>query len=108
MAFTIPNSIQKSENACGLVEKKTAWDSREAEDGVAFHKHCQRTVLSAYGGGQGATWSAIESLDLSNLPSGWIDYFKHTSDSENNMTYDFAAILKILNDVAASGKTFNL
>lgn len=108
MAFTIPNSIQKSENACGLVEK-TASDSRDAEDGVAFHKHCQRTVLSAYSGREGATWPAIESLELnlSNLPLGWIDYFKH-SDSENNITYDFIAILKILNDVAASGKTFNL
>lgn len=88
MAFTIPNSIQNSENPCGLEEERTY----ESRDPVAFHRHCQKTVLSAYGvqpqdspstdpdEGEGLTWSEIKNLQLNNLPNfnadkGWIYYF---------------------------------
>ena len=69
---------------------------------VTFHRHCQQTVLSAYGvGGGGATWSTIDDLkgSLSNLSiihSNWINLF----ESNANMTDDLADILSLIDNVA--------
>lgn len=111
MAFTIPNPIQNSENPCGLEER-----TYESRDPVTFHRHCQKTVLSAYGiqpqdspstdpdEGEGLTWSTIRELQLSNLPNfndnlrqGWIYYF---TNNHNNITQDLASILQIIDKVA--------
>ena len=64
---------------------------------VDYHKHCQKTVLSAYGtDGRGATWGVLSNLSLPNLPANWLNYYKENNPP--NITYDFAATLKIINN----------
>lgn len=66
---------------------------------IDYHKHCQKTVLSAFGpNGQGATKDVIEALaspltGLKNLPSGWLELYR---ENTKNVTEDFAATLKII------------
>ena len=75
-------------------------DENNNED-LLFHRHCQATVLSAYGPtGHGATWNVIDELTLTNLDSNWKNYF--TSNTKN-ITQDLASILRLINNVA--GKT---
>ena len=77
--------------------------------GVPFHRHCQKTVCSAYQGGNGLTWPTIDILTLDNLSfitEGWKSYF--TGDSDN-MTDDLASILKLIDKVAGNvAKNWNL
>lgn len=67
---------------------------------IPFHKHCQKTVLSASGmNGSGKTWSEISNLGnlLTNLPNNWIgEFFKPNT----NMTQDLAGILQLINWVS--------
>ena len=75
-------------------------DENNNED-LLFHRHCQATVLSAYGPtGHGATWSTINNLSLTNLDGNWKTDFTRNTD---NITEDLASILKLINNVA--GKT---
>lgn len=67
---------------------------------IQFHRHCQKTVCSAYSNGQGATWNTINLLSSSlNLPNldekPWIESFQ----SCNNITDDLAVILKLINQI---------
>lgn len=70
---------------------------------IEFHRHCQATVLSANGTGSqnGESWYIINELSgkLSNLPNGWIDYFKQNKQC---ITEDFASILNIINNVSGN------
>lgn len=66
------------------------------EDNIQFHKHCQKTVLSAFGpDGTGATWDKIYALNLPNLVGNWRAEFERNTE---NITQDLASILKIVND----------
>ena len=52
----------------------------EEQGSVKFHRHCQKTVCSAYGyDGSGKTWDilrdAYDSETLPNLKDNWIDEF---------------------------------
>ena len=69
-------------------------------DDLLFHRHCQATVLSAYGiGGQGATWDIINELPLPNLQSILPTWKKYFTDNYNNITEDLAAILELIDYV---------
>ena len=75
-------------------------------DELLFHRHCQATVLSAYGiSGTGATWDIINDLDLLNIEENilptWRKYF---SDNYNNITEDLAAILKLIDFIVGKQK----
>ena len=66
---------------------------------IPFHRHCQKTVLSAYGpNGNGATWNILDSQEFDNLPADWKTRFMHTSDI--NITSDLKAILSLIDEVA--------
>ena len=71
MAFTIP---YLTDNKLNSVQTR-AGDANamaEEDDEVKFHRHCQKTVLSAYGlDGQGLTWNILTRNNFSNLPSDW-------------------------------------
>lgn len=75
---------------------------------VPNHRHCQSTVCAAAGHQEdGSTWGAINNQDnFTNLPSNWKDKFASniSSQGKNNITYDFVAILQILNQVAGDIK----
>ena len=76
--------------------------SNETSDEIAFHRHCQKTVCSAYGyNGAGKTWDVIYSQrsNLTNLPTNWIRYFTR---NDENITQDLESILELINDVAAT------
>ena len=68
-----------------------------------FHRHCQKTVCSAFGyDGNGATWSLIgdNSFTLPNLSkicSNWKHYFTCNRD---NITEDLKTILELIDKVA--------
>lgn len=68
---------------------------------IDYHRHCQATVLSANGtgNGNGATWSIIKNLDLPNLDENWLDYF---SGNKKNITQDLAGILHLIDDVSGN------
>ena len=65
---------------------------------IDFHRHCQATILSANGTDEqnGLSWKYIHRLkySLDNLPKNWIQEFELNRD---NITQDFASVLKILN-----------
>ena len=66
-------------------------ESNEIEN----HRHCQATVLSAYGPtGDGKTKDEIDDLVLGNLRQDWKDNFLN---NRNNITEDLAGILKVMN-----------
>ena len=63
------------------------------------HRHCQATVLSAYGpDGGGMSWNEItkvmEDGYANNLPENWMSFFTSNRD---NITQDLAGILKLIN-----------
>lgn len=70
---------------------------------VDYHRHCQATILSANGteAQNGLSWGVLSSLasGLTNLPANWLNEFK---DNRDNITQDFASILKILNSTAGN------
>ena len=77
----------------------TSEESQRAANVVAFHKHCQRTVLSAYGPeGEGATWNVINGVTGEHLPTNWKEGFRNTE----NITQDLASILRLMDNVAES------
>lgn len=83
-----------------VVERAT----NEASDSEIppFHRHCQKTVCSAYSyNGTGKTWDVIYSQrsNLTNLPTNWIRYFTR---NDENITQDLESILELINDVAAT------
>lgn len=105
MAITIPKNF-----AAQFMRSGNEATTENPSD-VTFHRHCQRTICSAHGhdGQDCSTWNAINGLysptDL--LPSlssclgvdeTWISYFQGNDD---NITQDLAAILKLVDKVAA-------
>lgn len=107
MEFTIPNLIDEKKQLNQSVQAGTrdAEATNETDDTIPFHRHCQKTVLSAYGHDENGTpWQTIKELQLANLPPNWIDKF-----SENvNITDDLAEILSIVNEVAGYKGSFTL
>lgn len=87
--------------------------TRAGEDPVKFHRHCQKTVCSAYGySGSGATWNILAGSDnpstnmgLPNIQDALsgsetvISYFNN--NQHNNITYDLRAILELIEKVAS-------
>lgn len=110
MAFTIPNLVgQQASN----LQARTAGTNEE----IKFHRHCQKTVLSAYGlEGQGATWDTLhpnsnDDLQYLNNIVGenrkWWNLFEH----EENITQDLRSILELLNNLVGiymRGKSFSI
>ena len=72
---------------------------------VDQHRHCQKTVLSAIGlgnGQQGLTWDVINNLNgLNNLPSNWKNLYSGNTEDKSNITYDFASTIKLINNTAS-------
>lgn len=73
-----------------------------------FHRHCQKTVCSAYGyNGQGKTWETLYkgSDDLPHLNLGlqegerWYNKFQA---NDENITQDLRSILELINATAGS------
>lgn len=90
MAITILNDM-----GCNLSPRPGEATSSEQ---VAFHRHCQATILSAYGpGGNGATWSILSELDLPHINSNWKDMF---TGNQTNITEDLKSILLLIDQVA--------
>lgn len=82
-----------------VVERAT---NGEADPEIPFHRHCQKTVCSAYGyNGAGKTWDVIYSQrsNLTNLPTNWIRYFTR---NDENITQDLESILELINEVAGT------
>lgn len=76
---------------------------RDATNTIPFHRHCQATVLSAYGPeGKGATWGTILGLTLDNLPSDWKTFFTR---NKTDITQDLASILELINQTTGKEKT---
>lgn len=108
MNITIPNSKNPS--------TPMARPASEVSDEppVDFHRHCQKTVCSAYGyGGSGATWDILagssnpeSDMGLPNIQEALsgsetvISYFNN--NQHNNITYDLRAILELIEKVAAT------
>lgn len=68
MAFTIPDLTDNKLNSVQTRDGEQA----AADEEVKFHRHCQKTVLSAYGpDGQGLTWNILTRNNFSNLPDDW-------------------------------------
>ena len=80
---------------------------QDEEEEVKFHRHCQKTVLSAYGpDGHGLTWNILANhTDWTNLPNNWKDYF---TDNTSNITQDLEAILELINIIAGNKGSFTL
>ena len=115
MAITITEGnldASTNTNSCNLSE------SRQAEV-IPFHRHCQKTVCSAWQGGRGLTRTtlmprnnddtAFASGDLSNIqsfifgtPDTWQGYFTRNS---NNITEDLRSILELINIIAGKVAT---
>ena len=77
----------------------TTRDVFSTDSGVEPHRHCQATVLSAYGpNGGGMSWDEITKVInggyANNLPENWTSFFTSNRD---NITQDLAGILKIIN-----------
>ena len=75
---------------------------------VPFHRHCQKTVCSAYSyNGTGKTWDVIYSQrsNLPNLPTNWISYFTR---NDENITQDLEAILELINAIAGRHAQFTI
>ena len=74
---------------------------------VDFHRHCQKTVLSASGTtkGSGKTWSTISDLSssLTHLPDGWVNTYFY--NNTQNITQDFASVLKLLDNTTGELKS---
>ena len=87
--------------------------TRNSDPPIPFHKHCQKTVCSAYGGynGRGATWDTLYhggEDDLKNIQSyvpsdrKWYNYFMANKD---NITQDLRSILELINLIAGKVAT---
>lgn len=93
------NTICSRNNTCSLKRRDGEGEepSQEEQDPIPFHKHCQATVLSAYGpDGNGKSWDVLynERNNLPNLPDNWISYFTGNRD---NITQDLRSILQLIN-----------
>lgn len=120
MAIAIKEGCIDGDNAARICDVDTGKQSRDlivstrdSSSSVPFHRHCQKTVCSAYGyDGQGATWDILSrnSDSLSNLPSDWLTYFTKNDDNNNNITQDLRSILELINKVAGNtvAKEWNL
>ena len=97
MAITLPTSIDNDRT--DITSASNVQQRGGVVEEVAFHKHCQKTVLSAYGiNGQGATWDVISGLPLSNLGENWLDKFQGTD--HKTITDDLASILVLVDGLA--------
>ena len=108
MNITIPNSKNPSTPMA-----RPALEVND-ESTVDFHKHCQKTVCSAYGyEGSGATWDILagssnpeSDMGLPNIQDALsggetvISYFN--KNGHTNITYDLRAILELIEKVAAT------
>ena len=84
--------------------------TRSSEETIPFHRHCQKTICSAYGpNGNGLTWNILYrggENDLANIQSyvsqsssgsEWYNYF---TGNEDNITQDLRSILELINIIA--------
>lgn len=102
MAFTIPDL---TDNKLNSVQTRDG-DQPATDDEVKFHRHCQKTVLSAYGpDGHGLTWNTINNLNLPYLPENWRNNF---TSNTNNITEDLKALLNLINWTAGQKGSFTL
>jgi hypothetical protein len=106
MAITITDGYMDGEKQVSrLVEEQ------QSRDPVSFHKHCQKTVCSAFGyNGQGATWNILsDNTDAGNMNLTHIQSLLNSnetvrgffSNNENNITEDLRSILELM-DLLAS------
>lgn len=122
MATENTKEINKEVQCCGLDTTPQARalvvsERAGAADPIPFHRHCQKTVCSAYGyNGNGATWETLsppEAVnDLANLNLGlqtgetWISKFQLNRD---NITQDLRTILELIDATAGYiAKDWNL
>lgn len=122
MATENTKEINKEVQCCELDTTPQARDLVVSEragaaDPIPFHRHCQKTVCSAYGyNGNGATWKTLsppeEVNDLANLNLGlqtgetWISKFQLNRD---NITQDLRTILELIDATAGYiAKDWNL
>lgn len=73
----------ETDGSLGVVR---ATNGSSTVDEIPFHKHCQKTVCSAYQGGDGYTWNIIDTLTLDNLSfidvdGGWKSFFTRNDDN---------------------------
>ena len=98
MATTIANDEPQ-------MESRSIVDEWNWTGEYAFHKHCQKTVCSAWGyDGTGRTWNVLTRAGLSNLDNilggttdKWQERFKSNS---NNITEDLRSILELIDKTA--------
>ena len=71
---------------------------------IPFHKHCQKTVCSAYGyDGNGATWNILyhggkdDLVNIQQFVSNWHNFF---TGNEENITQDLRSILELIDLIA--------
>ena len=107
--------VQDDEEQAQIVAPRDGTAASAIVDGsetIPFHKHCQKTVCSAYGyQGQGKTWNVLydQRNNLVNLGSDWINFFNGHGEDNENITYDLLAILKLINRLATTvGKKWTL
>ena len=97
------------------VSTRSGEGSEQTEVEIPFHRHCQKTVCSAWQGGQGLTRYTLlhqpEETDLTSLkafiPSTdeitpWQGYFKGNTD---NITEDLRSILELIDKIASQVAT---
>ena len=105
--------VQDDEEQAQIVAPRDgAAATSDGSETIPFHKHCQKTVCSAYGyQGQGKTWNVLydQRNNLVNLGSDWISFFNGHGEDNENITYDLLAILKLINRLATTvGKKWTL
>lgn len=90
------NCVERSDS----VDCQSARGS-EGSDYIINHRHCQATILSAYGPtGDGKSKDYIDHLDLPYLyDSNWKSHF---SGNTQNITQDFKAVLELLNNTSGN------
>jgi len=109
------NPVVRKLSAPTDVSMRSGEGSEPTEVEIPFHRHCQKTVCSAWQGGSGLTRFTLikqpENADLTSLqafiPSTdeittWQGYFKGNTD---NITEDFRSILELIDKIASQVAT---
>lgn len=114
----IPAQVGNSEEIMAISTTERGTRDAIIRDGdldeIPFHRHCQKTVCSAYQGGSGFTWNTIDTLSLPNLlfldtqgrHEVWKEYF--TANESENITDDLASILRLIDKVAGRKHEFSI
>ena len=107
--------VERAANGDDASTTTIDWDSDH------FHRHCQKTVCSAYGdNGNGATWLTLSPNpetnwgdDLTNLQQvtangSYVHWQQYFTRNTNNITQDLRSILELIDAVAAGIGGFTL